>query len=99
MRLNHIIVSVVVLFALIIVSLYVTATATLARPDKTIDWLEEQGYTNVQVTGWDYAAAERLLDSSTGFTATTPAGQPCVGAVVIGADGKTRIRFWSENVE
>lgn len=82
--------SVLVLFVCVVL-----AICLIPRVDSqgTIDTLEKQGYTEVEITGWrPFAASEEDL-YATGFKAKSPSGQTVTGTVCSGLfKGKT-IRF------
>lgn len=46
--------------------------------------LESAGYTNIQITGYDWFACSEDDTLSTGFTAIGPTGKPVKGAVCSG---------------
>lgn len=63
------------------------------QPDDTIHLLEQQGYTDVQITGWRPFMAGEDDTFSTGFRARARNGDIVTGAVTSGLmKGKT-IRF------
>ena len=93
MKLNRIIAASLLGLGILLASSWTTADRALSRSSPTVELLESQGYTDVQITGWDWIAADQLWRPSTGFVATTPHGLRCSGAVVVDRDGETRIRF------
>lgn len=93
MKLNRIASAALLGLGLLIASAWTTADRSLSKPSPTVELLESQGYRDITITGWDWIAADAIWRPSTGFTATTPAGIRCSGAVVVDSDGVTRIRF------
>ena len=93
MKLNRIIAASLIGLGLLLASGWSTADRALSQSSPTVKLLESQGYTDIQITGWDWIAADDLWRPSTGFTATTPTGIRCSGAVVVDSDGETRVRF------
>lgn len=93
MKLNRIIAASFIGLGILIGSAWSTADHALSRSQPAIKLLESQGYRDITITGWDWIAADAIWRPSTGFTATTPHGLKCSGAVVIDSDGATRIRF------
>ena len=64
------------------------------KPDAARQVLEQQGYTDVVITGWRPLMAGRDDSVSTGFEATSPSGQRVSGAVTGGLVFKgSTIRF------
>lgn len=55
--------------------------------------LEQNGYTNVQMTGYDPFMCSEGDDFSDGFTATSPKGMQVEGAVCSGIMKGATIRF------
>lgn len=53
-------------------------------PDDTVRVLEQQGYTNIKITGWRPMMAGKDDTFSTGFEATSPSGAHVTGAVTGG---------------
>jgi len=64
------------------------------RPNSTVMFLENQGYTEVEITGWRPFMGDKGDTFSTGFKAKNSNGKICTGAVTEGLlfKGKT-IRF------
>ena len=93
MKLNRIAATAIIGLGLLLASGWSTADRALSRSSPTVKLLESQGYTDVQITGWDWIAADDLWRPSPGFIATTPTGIRCSGAVVVDSDGETRVRF------
>jgi hypothetical protein len=56
--------------------------------------LEENGYTNIQITGYNWAACGQDDTYHTGFVATAPSGRQVTGTVCAGVFFKnSTIRF------
>lgn len=55
-----------------------------ARPDEATRVLYQQGYTNIEITGWRPFAKADSDTFSTGFQAISPSGEPVTGAVCSG---------------
>lgn len=54
------------------------------KPGEARRVLEQQGYTNITITGWRPLMAGKDDSVSTGFEATSPSGQRVSGAVTGG---------------
>lgn len=68
--------------------------AACTDPQNATRVLADQGYTNIQITGYSAWACGKDDDYHTGFTATSPAGHPVKGTVCAGAWFKnSTIRF------
>lgn len=67
--------------ALLIVILFSCTNEDAAR-----SVLADEGYTNVQTTGYAYSRCSDSDSTCTGFTATSPSGRPVSGAVGCGRD-------------
>lgn len=68
--------------------------AACSAPDRSREVLEQQGYTNVEITGWSAFSCSDDDGFSTGFTALSPADKPVRGAVCCGLLTKAcTIRF------
>lgn len=67
--------------ALILITLLLTGCA---QPKKAERILRQQGYTNITIKGWAPLMAGEDDTFSTGFTATSPNGEPVKGAVTSG---------------
>jgi len=64
------------------------------RPDNARQILEQQGYTDIEITGWRPFMAGKDDSVSTGFEATAPNGQRVSGAVTGGLIFKgSTVRF------
>jgi hypothetical protein len=71
-----------------------TALAACTDPTTATRVLEDQGYTNVQMTGYNMFACSRDDTFHTGFSAKSPAGRQVSGTVCAGAFFKnSTIRF------
>jgi hypothetical protein len=66
-------------YALLIVLMF-----SCTNPDRAQETLENQGYTQVEITGYRYGACAESDSTCTGFTATSPVGRPVSGAVGCG---------------
>jgi len=54
------------------------------QPDKTRRVLSQQGYTDIEITGWRPFTADKNDTFSTGFKAKSPNGSVVTGAVTSG---------------
>lgn len=54
------------------------------RPDKSREVLQQEGYTNIEITGWSPFMCSEDDEWSTGFEATNAAGQRVEGTVCCG---------------
>lgn len=69
----------------IIALLFVTvAPRCCTRPDDATRLLQQQGFSNVEITGWRPFMAGKDDTVSTGFEATAPNGEQVSGAVTGG---------------
>ncbi len=86
------ILKIIVIIIIAAIAVFVMPSAC-TRPDDTIRILKQQGYSNIDITGW------RPLDKgeddvfSTGFEAVSPSGQVVTGAVTSGWFKGGTIRF------
>ena len=62
-------------------------------PDKSTRILEEQGFTNVEITGYSLFSCGQDDTFSTGFRATNPAGRKIDGTVCCGVMKGCTVRF------
>lgn len=80
--------------ATIIVSgFFLIAPKACTQEEKTTRLLEQQGYTNITITGWRPSMAGKDESFSTGFEATSPNGQRVSGAVTGALLKGSTIRF------
>lgn len=64
------------------------------QPDRSKALLESQGFTDVEITGYNFWACSEDDQYSTGFKAKSPTGKPIAGAVCAGLFFKgATIRF------
>lgn len=64
------------------------------RPEQATRLLEQQGYTDIRITGWRPMMAGKDDNVSTGFEATAPNGEKVSGAVTGGMIFKgSTVRF------
>lgn len=63
------------------------------RPDATRKLLEDNGYSNITITGYAFFYAGQDDIFSTGFEAISPSGKPVKGAVTGGLLKGYTIRF------
>lgn len=86
----------------IIVAVPITALAILlftvgprccTRPDAANRLLQQQGFSNVEITGWRPFMAGKDDTVSTGFEATAPNGERVSGAVTGGFFKGSTVRF------
>ena len=64
-----------------------------SRPDHARKVLEDQGYTEIRITGWRPFMAGEKESYSTGFEAISPSGKEVSGAVTGGLFKGSTIRF------
>lgn len=64
-----------------------------SRPDHARKVLEDQGYTEIRITGWRPFMAGEKESHSTGFEAISPSGKEVSGAVTGGLFKGSTIRF------
>lgn len=64
-----------------------------SQPDKAVKVLEDQGYSNIETTGWRPFAKGQDDWWSTGFEADSPAGKRVSGTVSGGVWKGSTIRF------
>lgn len=70
------------------------AVTACTDPDTATRVLQENGYTNVQMTGYSWFSCSKDDTYSTGFAATSPTGQTVKGTVCAGIIFKnSTIRF------
>jgi hypothetical protein len=68
--------------------------AACTQPDHATEVLAQQGYTNIQITGYDAFACSKDDTYHTGFRATSPTGAKVKGVVCAGLLFKgSTIRF------
>jgi hypothetical protein len=78
-------------FAVVIIT-FIPKACT--RPDNATELLNQQGYTDIKITGWRPMMAGKDDSVSTGFEATSHSGQRVSGAVTSGLLFKgSTIRF------
>ena len=70
-------------------SLAIISTLTLillacTDTDRTTHTLEVEGFTNIRINGYDFNACAHEDSTCTGFSATSPSGQPVSGSVGCG---------------
>jgi hypothetical protein len=79
---------------LLLVAGCLALAACFTDPQDARRVLEDQGYTDVQITGYAFAACGEHDTYSTGFTATSPNGRRIGGTVCKGAFFKNQtVRF------
>lgn len=79
--------------AIIITAVALLALASCTNEDKAISILKKEGYTDIDITGYEpFMCSEEDL-YSTGFTATNRAGEKVSGAVCGGGMKGYTIRF------
>ena len=66
---------------IILILFVVFALASCSNASKTVEFLEQQGYTNIKTTGFDFLAHSKDDWSTTGFEAVAPNGKRVRGAV------------------
>lgn len=67
--------------------------AGCTRPDNAIRILSEQGYTQIEITGWRPFACDEKDTFSTGFKAVNASGHEVAGVVCEGILKNATIRF------
>lgn len=79
---------------LIMAALAALALVGCTDVENTVRVLEQNGYTDVKTTGYDWLACSKDDGTSTGFVATSPSGHQVKGAVCAGYFFKSStIRF------
>jgi len=73
--------------------LILSSIVACTKPDETIRVLQENGYTNITITGFRPWMKSENETFSTGFTAISPSGQPVSGAVTSRVLGGNTIRL------
>lgn len=63
------------------------------RPETAVRVLNQQGYTDVEITGWRPLMQDKNEMFSTGFRATSPHGDAVTGAVTSGLFKANTIRL------
>lgn len=69
---------------ILVVFLLLGACGLFQQQDRAKRVLEDQGYTDVEITGWRPFMADRNDTFSTGFKAISPSGAKVTGAVTGG---------------
>jgi hypothetical protein len=77
----------------IAITILVAIPKGCTQSDKTVHLLQQQGYTNITITGWRPFMASSGESFSTGFEATAPNGNRISGAVTGGFLKGSTIRF------
>ena len=83
----------VIVAALLLLVFIIGSNGGLSDPKAATRVLTEQGYTEIEITGWKPALAGHGETYSTGFKAKSPVGMPVSGAVTSGANKGHTIRF------
>lgn len=73
--------------------LALVALTSCTRPELTKRVLEDQGYTEIQITGWRPFQASSGGGWATGFEAKSPAGKRVAGTVTTGILKGSTIRL------
>lgn len=81
------------LLVIVAVCLFVFLIPSCSDEEKTMEVLENQGYTEIVITGWRPFAKSEKDWWSTGFEATAPNGKRITGAVSGGVFKGATIRF------
>lgn len=77
---------------ILILAVAVTLTAC-TRPDAARRVLEQNNYSQIEITGYRFFMSSREEMYSTGFRAISPSGEPISGAVTSGFFGGQTIRL------
>lgn len=78
----------------LVVLVLMLSISACTRPENSTRILQEQGYTNIQITGYSWFACSKDDTTSTGFIATNPTGKRVTGTVCSGMIFKnSTIRF------
>jgi hypothetical protein len=81
-------------FAPSLLALIVVLLAACTQPERATEVLRQQGYTEIQITGYDAFACSKDDTYHTGFTAKSPNGSSVKGVVCAGLMFKgSTIRF------
>lgn len=67
--------------ALFLLAPVAVIVGSCTNPDATRSTLEDMGFTNIEITGYDAFACSDSDGTCTGFTALNPQGRPVKGAV------------------
>lgn len=62
-------------------------------PEKAVEVLQKQGYTNIEITGYEFGACAEEDVFHTGFIAVSPSGYAVGGVVCSGLLKGSTIRF------
>lgn len=77
----------------IIIILFALLLTGCTRREKATRILEDQGYTEIEITGWRPFMASKNENFSTGFRAKSPSGKIVTGAVTERLFGGSTIRL------
>lgn len=78
---------------LLLATVLMAAVAGCTAPTKATKVLKDQGYTDIQITGYSWFMCSEQDTFSTGFRATAPSGAVVTGAVCSGFFKGYTIRF------
>lgn len=87
------VVTVVFVLLLIVVVVSMIMGGGLTQPEKAIRILSQQGYTNIEITGWRPMMCSDEDDFATGFQATSSNGSVVTGCVCSGIMKGSTIRL------
>lgn len=77
----------------IIIAILCIIIVSCTNADKAIEVLQKQGYTNIEITGYEFGACAEEDVFHTGFIATSPSGYVVSGVVCSGLMKGSTIRF------
>lgn len=77
----------------IIIAILCILIASCTNHEKAIEVLQKQGYTNIEITGYEFGACAEEDVFHTGFIATSPSGYVVSGLVCSGWINGSTIRF------
>lgn len=78
---------------MLIILTSLTLIQSCTQKDETINLLTQQGYTDIEITGWKPWAASDSDNFATGFKATAPNGVRVKGVVTGGFFKGSTVRF------
>lgn len=77
----------------IIIATLCILIASCTNPEKAVEVLQKQGYTNIEITGYEFGACSKDDLFHTGFVALAPSGYVVSGVVCSGLMKGSTIRF------
>ena len=77
----------------IIIATLCILIGSCTNPEKAVEVLQKQGYTNIEITGYEFGACSEEDVFHTGFIAVSPSGYAVGGVVCSGLLKGSTIRF------